>query len=293
MKPKTGIDDDAQRPPATRHCLLRSPVALIEDLRNHAASPKTPEAWCDVYQVCLPYHGFFVWHVAGDKVAGDPNQVVFVRAGEPFSMSSANRTGYREVVITPSIEAISEIAHSRGLPLGRHPLFQQRACPATPELHLLRGRLLQGSSTHATGAEPLEIEETALRILRTSFQLAENGYAAGGAKTRQLIQRTKEFLAAEFQNAIGLADIGRSVGASPTYLTDAFRRMEGQSLHRYIVRLRLSRALTELPHTPDLTQLALDLGFSSHSHFALAFRKAFGCTPSNFRDGGFGTGREH
>jgi hypothetical protein len=39
----------------------------------------------------------------------------------------------------------------------------------------------------------------------------------------------------------------------------------------------------ELPHANDLTALALDLGFSSHSHFAAAFRRAFRCTPSGFR----------
>jgi AraC-like DNA-binding protein len=41
--------------------------------------------------------------------------------------------------------------------------------------------------------------------------------------------------------------------------------------------------LVEIPHATDLTDLALRLGFSSHSHFTAAFRKSFGCTPSHFR----------
>jgi AraC-like DNA-binding protein len=32
----------------------------------------------------------------------------------------------------------------------------------------------------------------------------------------------------------------------------------------------------------DLTRIALDLGFSSHSHFTAAFRRHFGLTPSAF-----------
>ena len=55
-------------------------------------------------------------------------------------------------------------------------------------------------------------------------------------------------------------------------------------IHRYLVQLRLARALVELPHTNDLTMLALDLGFSSHSHFTAAFRRAFGSPPSVFRE---------
>ena len=35
--------------------------------------------------------------------------------------------------------------------------------------------------------------------------------------------------------------------------------------------------------TEDLTSLALDLGFSSHSHFSTAFRRQFGRPPSAMR----------
>jgi len=51
-----------------------------------------------------------------------------------------------------------------------------------------------------------------------------------------------------------------------------------------LMQLRLSYALAELPHTDDLTMLALETGFSSHSHFSAVFRRAFGCTPSQFRE---------
>jgi AraC-like DNA-binding protein len=41
---------------------------------------------------------------------------------------------------------------------------------------------------------------------------------------------------------------------------------------------------------PDLTMLALDLGFSSHAHFTEAFRTEFACTPSAFRRQPFSRG---
>jgi AraC-like DNA-binding protein len=55
-------------------------------------------------------------------------------------------------------------------------------------------------------------------------------------------------------------------------------------LHQYLTQLRLAHALDALPSTSDLTQLALDVGFSSHSHFTSRFRRAFGTTPSRFRE---------
>jgi AraC-like DNA-binding protein len=102
--------------------------------------------------------------------------------------------------------------------------------------------------------------------------------------TRRLIRRAKEFLEANLGHRLRLADVARAVGASPAYLTDTFRRVEGIPLHAYLTQLRLARALVDLRHTDNLTTLAFELGFSSHSHFTAAFRRAFGCTPSQFRD---------
>jgi AraC family transcriptional regulator len=87
-----------------------------------------------------------------------------------------------------------------------------------------------------------------------------------------LVARTKAFLEANACRSLGLTDVARTVGASPAYLTDVFRRVEGIPVHKYLVRLRLAKAVIELPHSNDLTQLALRLGFSSHSHFSAVFR---------------------
>ena len=80
-----------------------------------------------------------------------------------------------------------------------------------------------------------------------------------------------------------LPDISRAAGVSPAYLTDLFTRTEGIPLHQYLTHLRLGRALLELPHTNDLTSLALDLGFSSYSHFSAAFKRAYAQTPAEFQ----------
>jgi AraC-like DNA-binding protein len=52
--------------------------------------------------------------------------------------------------------------------------------------------------------------------------------------------------------------------------------VEGLPLYRYQLRLRLARALDLLARYDDLSALAHDLGFSSHSHFTAAFRDTYG-----------------
>jgi AraC-like DNA-binding protein len=49
------------------------------------------------------------------------------------------------------------------------------------------------------------------------------------------------------------------------------------------VRLRTSLERIAEPGA-DLTSIALDLGFSSHSHFTDVFRREFGSTPSEVRE---------
>ena len=83
---------------------------------------------------------------------------------------------------------------------------------------------------------------------------------------------------------LSLSQVANAVGASPAYLTDLFHKTEGMPIYRYQTRLRLAKAFGRLPHADDITQLALDLGFSSHGHFSSTFRSTFGMTPSAYRE---------
>lgn len=60
--------------------------------------------------------------------------------------------------------------------------------------------------------------------------------------------------------------------------------MKGVPLYRYQLRLRLARALDLISGDADLTQIALELGFSNHSHFSSAFRQAYGRSPTAFKE---------
>jgi AraC-like DNA-binding protein len=147
-------------------------------------------------------------------------------------------------------------------------------------LRLLRARLLHRTSRGNWA--PLAAEELAVAILRSALGADAPGPEPSAA-TRRLIRRTKEFVEANLSEPFRLGDAAHAVGVSPAYLTHVFTRFEGLPLHKYAMQARLGRALVELAHADDLTMLALDLGLSSHSHFAAAFRRAFGCTPSEFR----------
>jgi transcriptional regulator GlxA family with amidase domain len=75
------------------------------------------------------------------------------------------------------------------------------------------------------------------------------------------------------------------------HLCRVFRRHVGMTLHEYRQQLRVRHALeTVASGDVDLLQVALELGFSGHSHFTAAFRAAFGAPPSVLRTAGMSRG---
>jgi AraC-like DNA-binding protein len=107
----------------------------------------------------------------------------------------------------------------------------------------------------------------------------------GTPAQRELAASAKRYAASQAGKKISLAEIGRALHVSPVYLTSVFREVEGIPFYRYALRKRLERAARLLPgYASDLSNLALELGFSTQSHFATAFRQAFGCSPAAFRE---------
>jgi AraC family transcriptional regulator len=265
-----------------RRQVLESKVGLVENLRCAGqVHEKSPEGFSPHFQVCLPYRGLFVWHVGHDDIVADANQVLFVSGGESYHLSQPRSAEYAELIVTPDLELLAEIADARGTSLTSHPLFRRRSCRIDFQLQKLRMRFL--NSAMWGDCNDLAAEESMISLLRCALKIDGGGFEAG-RPTRRLIGRAKQFLEGNMASPLRLADVATAVGASPAYLTDAFRRVEGVPLHRYLTQLRLARALVELPHASDLTTLALGLGFSSHSHFTAVFRRAFNCTPSCFRE---------
>jgi AraC family transcriptional regulator len=78
---------------------------------------------------------------------------------------------------------------------------------------------------------------------------------------------------------------------SPYHFHRIFTAMVGETLSRFIARVRVERAATLLVQHPDqpITGIGVECGFASPSSFARAFKEAFGMNASQWRSNGFGT----
>lgn len=71
----------------------------------------------------------------------------------------------------------------------------------------------------------------------------------------------------------------------PNYMNSLIRSKTGMSLHRYLLHIRIARAVTLLETTRlSVTQIAQEVGFCDASYFSNYFKKVTGRSPKDFRN---------
>ena len=73
---------------------------------------------------------------------------------------------------------------------------------------------------------------------------------------------------------------------SPAHFSRSFRAVFGETPHRYLQRRRVERSMFLLRETDrSITDICLDVGFTSLGTFSRMFREIVGETPSGYREG--------
>jgi AraC-like DNA-binding protein len=94
----------------------------------------------------------------------------------------------------------------------------------------------------------------------------------------------KEAVALAPSHRWNVAKLAEIANFSPFHLCHVFRDTVGTSIYDYVLHERLAHTLDAvLDCGDDLTAIALDAGFASHSHFTARFRSFFGCSPTALR----------
>jgi len=97
-----------------------------------------------------------------------------------------------------------------------------------------------------------------------------------------LWEKASQCLQEQLVEPLRLKTLARKVGCSPHHLSRMFSQTTGETLSSHLRSLRLHRARNLLEAgTHNVTQAAMEVGYSSISHFSRQFRRLFGLPPSN------------
>jgi AraC-like DNA-binding protein len=242
---------------------------------------RSAEECASTTQLVFPYRGLYLRHLGTDQAVADANHVLFFNAQEGYQVSHPLDGGDACLSLNLSEALLAELAPKALLQADSYVAFgaQSQRIDARVQalVALLRHSLENGS------IEPLEAEALVLTLVCRSLGPRTSRQSAATHARRRLADRVKVLLASDLSRRWTLAEIGKDIGSSPVYLTQVFRQVEGIPLYRYQLQLRLARSLDLIRHYDDLSALASELGFSSHSHFTSAFRQAYGKSPADFR----------
>lgn len=131
------------------------------------------------------------------------------------------------------------------------------------------------------------MDETARRLILRIATLNGHGtpdwHDDSSLFDRRTLLGLTAYVDAHLRLAPSTSDMAGRVGMSPSHFAMKFRRSTGLSLQRFINRRRILRSLETLESDLTLASIALDLGFSSQSHFTRMFSDLTGMTPAKYR----------
>ncbi|HET7267408.1 MAG TPA: AraC family transcriptional regulator [Oleiagrimonas sp.] len=259
--------------------LLETRTLSVSDIQCHAPRGGCgPECGGEVAHLTLLRHGSFAYHLGQQRHVADPATALFHSARHSYRISHPIDGGDSCTVIACSADVAEEVFGADALDGRRHDF----AVDAPTHLaHLAMWRALQ-SDTH----ESLTAEECALELVGWLRHLPRLRVRSGAPRRRlrRQVDDARCLLAERLDSNVAIDSLARTLGLSPFHLMRSFRAQTGLTLRTYRRRLRVAAAMAALARGhDDLTRLALDLGFASHSHMDAAFRRELGHTPTHAR----------
>ncbi|MEO5757844.1 MAG: AraC family transcriptional regulator, partial [Mesorhizobium sp.] len=129
----------------------------------------------------------------------------------------------------------------------------------------------------------VESQATQLFVQMLRLNGISHGSAKGGLSSFDL-KRAVAMIESLSDGRPTLADLANEVGVSRFHFCRAFKQSTGMTPRAFIARHRLAQSADMLRSTNlSATEIALECGFASSSHFTIAFKRAFGACPTEFR----------
>ena len=238
----------------------------------------------------FPRTSVTIEHEGRDGVVADPNHVMLYNRGDVYRRSLISERGdlCEWFAIEPGLLFEAIRAHDPSVAdRPDRPLTTVRG-PCSREAYALQ-RMLYRHATESDAPDAMMIDEGVLGLVDLVAASASVPGArrdrGTGRGDRLRSEEAVRVMNRRFTERLSLDDVADAVGLSTFHFCRVFKRCTGTTVHRYLTRLRLRTALELVAERgSDLTRVALELGFSSHSHFTDCFRREFGITPSRFRD---------
>ncbi|OLC46416.1 MAG: hypothetical protein AUH43_14100 [Acidobacteria bacterium 13_1_40CM_65_14] len=107
--------------------------------------------------------------------------------------------------------------------------------------------------------------------------------ASSHAALSPIVQRSKRIVDERYGDPLTLARLASTVGSSKRQLASVFRQELAMTVHEYLTRVRLHRALELIRRGEKIEAVSLLVGYRSKKNFYRHFKARVGVTPLAYR----------
>jgi len=233
-------------------------------------------------EMLLPYKGITDIVIEGQTVNAVENNIYIVNPNEVHAVYTNTESYFHAIVFPKELLMLGEgsIINTQLLT----PLFEGRK--------KLR-RVITDSAAVEIFKEISELsvksEENAPLIIAALYRLLwqfkqQGNYLKTESKSKEPIYFSIDYMEANLDKKLALADIASKAKMSPKYFCAYFKKYTGLTTVTYLNTLRIRRA-QQLLKTTDYSVLEISLlcGFDNVSFFIKKFKEAVGKTPAKYR----------
>ena len=116
--------------------------------------------------------------------------------------------------------------------------------------------------------------------------MAATRMSRAAEESNRRMLRARDAMDRDYSEPLDIPTLARIAYVSEAHFIRSFRAVFGETPHRYLQRRRVERSMFLLRDTDrSVTDICLDVGFTSLGTFSRTFRDIVGETPSGYRQG--------
>jgi len=247
------------------------------------------------YLLVFPRQAVRIRHSGHREVVANSQVITLYNKGQEYRREGLSHYGDQSIWLGFRKPEVIEALHAAGRAhsaLEKAPFVWTHA-HCEPDTYLLH-RQLSRSLLSSRDSDFLAIPETAMQLLQRAVcgtgqqkVICRQTAVSPGTRERhrKLVDRCEALLSTRYEQVLTLESMASELATTPFHLSRVFSRRTGKSIHQYLLQMRLRAAMDRMISSPRdrLTDIGLEVGFATPSHFSQSFRKNFGVSPRQFR----------
>ena len=243
--------------------------------------------------------GEVLWAVGGHELLVDQRSFLVLQEGQKYSLEIDSHEAVETCCVFFQSGFVEGVAQDTTSPLRNSLDFPERPAPPLRFLSRLHTNSSDGLLSNiwdfaekcSEGLQPSSFEESFLTLSRRllalyeEVQLQVSRVPAAKTSTKnelfRRLERAREYMHSHSTEPVSLNVVARESCLSPYHLHRSFTQVFCMTPHSYLTGLRLDKANALLEAGWSVSDVCMEVGFSSPASFSRLFRSHFGISPSS------------